>query len=49
MMANVTDVRFLGVRIQYAPDWTLHFSSCTKVHVDGCYVKNGNNPNGVRL
>jgi polygalacturonase len=47
MMANVTDVRFLGVRIQFAPDWTLHFSSCTKVHVDGCWVHNGDNPNGA--
>jgi polygalacturonase len=46
MMANVTDVRFLGVRIQHAPDWTLHFSSCTNVHVDGCWVFNGHNPNG---
>ena len=46
MMANVTDVRFIGVRIQHSPDWTLHFSSCTNVHVDGCWVYNGHNPNG---
>jgi polygalacturonase len=46
MMANVTDVSFVGVRIQHSPDWTLHFSSCENVHVDGCWVYNAHNPNG---
>ena len=44
MMANVTDVQIFGVRIQHSPDWTLHFSDCTNVHVDGVWVYNGHNP-----
>eukprot|EP00041_Stephanoeca_diplocostata_P013141 m.227352 g.227352 ORF g.227352 m.227352 type:complete len:435 (+) comp19235_c0_seq1:177-1481(+) len=45
MFANATDVEMKNITVANSPDWTLHFSSCTRVHVHDLRVLNPLEPN----
>lgn len=40
MLANVTDVEVSNIHVSNSPDWTLHFSSCTRVYIHHLNVTN---------
>eukprot|EP01052_Picozoa_sp_SAG31_P016948 SAG31_NODE_1142_length_9696_cov_3.874232_2_plen_263_part_00 len=45
MFSNSTDVTVSNLHIANSPDWTLHFSSCTRLHVHHLNVTNPLEPN----
>eukprot|EP00927_Polykrikos_kofoidii_P034763 TRINITY_DN29417_c0_g1_i1.p1 TRINITY_DN29417_c0_g1~~TRINITY_DN29417_c0_g1_i1.p1 ORF type:complete len:426 (-),score=49.19 TRINITY_DN29417_c0_g1_i1:89-1366(-) len=46
MMANATDVEVGHIHVANSPDWTLHFSNCSRVHAHDLVVINPLEPNG---
>ena len=45
MFANSTDVEVSHLHVSNSPDWTMHFSSCTRLHVHHNNVSNPLEPN----
>jgi polygalacturonase len=45
MLANTTDIEVSHIEIKNSPDWTVHFSSCTRVHAHHLTVLNPLEPN----
>eukprot|EP00935_MAST-01C_sp_MAST-1C-sp1_P002031 g2031.t1 len=45
MLANTTDVEVSSINVSNSPDWTLHFSSVTNLHVHHLNVLNPLEPN----
>lgn len=45
MFSSVNEVEVAEVTVMNSPDWTLHFSSVTGLHVHGLNVSNPDEPN----
>ena len=45
MFSNVSDVEVSHLHVSNSPDWTLHFSSVTRLHVHHLNVTNPLEPN----
>ena len=49
MLSNVSDVEVSHLHVSNSPDWTLHFSSVTRLHVHHMNVTNPDEPNADGL
>ena len=49
MLSNVTDVEVSHLHVSNSPDWTLHFSAVTRLHVHHMNVTNPDEPNADGL